>query len=363
MSWPRRNSVMARWALLAYVAVIVYASLHPFQSWRNPGIDPWEFVLAPWPRYWTGFDLVTNWLAYVPLGTLIVWAFYPRYRSSMAVTLALFAGAFLSATLEGLQTYLPNRISSNVDLGLNAFGTLCGAAFGHWTARSFIDKGRLREWRLRWFDPQASAGLVLVLAWFAAQLHPQALAFGTGEVLAPLLDALEPWLDVNWWPGAAVLSPEQHLIAETIASTTAFTGAAMLFVWLMRPLAPHLRLLLVFAAAAWLVKSVGAATLIEPGLAWSWATPAASFGFALGLAFTAAASFTPHQVQRVLAIMGIGGGLVVVNLMPDNPYYLASLAQWRQGAWINFNGLLNVLAMAWPFIALAYLFLAARRVK
>jgi hypothetical protein len=49
--------------------------------------------------------------------------------------------------------------------------------------------------------------------------------------------------------------------------------------------------------------------------------------------------------------------------MPDNPYYLASLAQWRQGAWINFNGLLNVLAMAWPFIALAYLFLAARRVK
>ncbi|MFN7668534.1 MAG: VanZ family protein, partial [Burkholderiales bacterium] len=129
MSWPRRNSVMARWALLAYVAVIVYASLHPFQSWRNPGIDPWEFVLAPWPRYWTGFDLVTNWLAYVPLGTLIVWAFYPRYRSYRAVTLALFAGAFLSATLEGLQTYLPNRISSNVEWGCNALGCLSGAAF------------------------------------------------------------------------------------------------------------------------------------------------------------------------------------------------------------------------------------------
>lgn len=355
---------MARWALLAYVAVIVYASLHPFQSWRNPGIDPWEFVLAPWPRYWTGFDLVTNWLAYVPLGALMVWTFYPRYRPWWAVILAFLGAAILSASLEGLQTYLPNRISSNVDLGCNALGALCGAGLGQLTARSFIDKGRLREWRLRWFEHQASAGLVLVAAWFAAQLHPQALAFGTGEVLSPLLDVIEPWFDaMSWWPDPAVLSPEQHLIAETIASTTAFSGVALLFLWLMRPLAPHLRLLGLFALSAWLVKSVGAATLLEPGLTWSWATPAASFGFALGLAFAAAASFTPHQVQRVLAIMGIGGGLVVVNLMPDNPYYLASLAQWRQGAWINFNGLLNVLAMAWPFIALAYLFLAARRVK
>jgi VanZ family protein len=117
---------MARWALLAYVAVIVYASLHPFQSWRNPGIDPWEFVLAPWPRYWTGFDLVTNWLAYVPLGALMVWTFYPRYRPWWAVILAFLGGAMLSASLEGLQTYLPNRISSNVDLGCNALGALCG---------------------------------------------------------------------------------------------------------------------------------------------------------------------------------------------------------------------------------------------
>jgi VanZ family protein len=355
---------MARWALLAYAAVIVYASLHPFQSWRNPGIDPWEFVLAPWPKYWTSFDLLTNWLAYVPLGALMVWTFHPRYRAWLAVILAFLGGALLSALLEGLQTYLPTRISSNVDLGCNALGTLCGAGFGQLMARSFIDKGRLREWRLRWFEHQASSGLVLVAAWFTAQLHPQALAFGTGDVLSPLLDLVQPWLaSLSWWPQPAVLSPEQHLIAETIASTTSFLGAALLFLWLMRPLAPHLRLLLLFATTAWVAKSVGAATLLEPDLAWSWLTPAASFGFALGLAFAAAASFTPHQVQRILAILGIGGGLVVVNLMPDNPYYLASLAQWRQGAWINFNGLLNVLAMAWPFVALAYLFFMSRRVK
>jgi VanZ family protein len=345
------------------VLVIIYASLHPFQGWRSPGITPWEFIFAPWPKYWTVFDLFTNWLAYVPLGALMVWGLYPHCRSYIAIMLALTASALLSCTLEGVQTYLPNRISSNLDLTCNTLGALCGAGLGQLTAHSLIDKGRLREWRLRWFEQQASAGLVLVAAWFAAQLHPQALAFGTGELLAPLLDTLKPWSGtISLWSGTT-LSPEQHLIAETIASTMAFAGAALLFVWLMRPLAPHLRLLLLFALTAWLVKSAGAAALLDPQRAWSWATPAASFGFVLGLVFAAAVSFTPHQVQRIFAIMGVGGGLIVVNLMPDNPYYLASLAQWRQGAWVNFNGLLNVLALAWPFIALAYLLGAARRVK
>jgi VanZ family protein len=350
--------------LLAYVVVIVYASLHPFQAWRDAGIEAWAFLTAPWPQYWTAFDLLTNWLAYVPLGAFIVWALYPRYASVSVILLAVLGASGLSLTLEALQTYLPNRISSNVDLGCNALGALCGAWCGQLTASSFIDKGRLREWRLRWFERNASAGLVLVATWFAAQLHPQALAFATGEVLSPVLEALRPWAEAPFiGPGTTTLSPEQHLIAETIASTSAFSGAALLFLWLMRPLAPHLRLLLVFAAAAWLAKSAGAAALVNPQLALSWATPAASFGFALGLAFVAAASFTPRQVQRILAMLTMTCGLVVVNLMPDNPYYLASLAQWRQGAWINFNGLLNVLAMAWPFIALAYLFITPRRVK
>ena len=49
---------------LAYAALVVYASLHPFTGWRDPVLPPWVFLDAAWPRYWTGFDLAINALAF-----------------------------------------------------------------------------------------------------------------------------------------------------------------------------------------------------------------------------------------------------------------------------------------------------------
>ena len=56
---------------LAYAGLIVYASLHPFYGWRDLGVSPFAFLDAAWPRYWTVFDLVTNVIAYLPLGFLL----------------------------------------------------------------------------------------------------------------------------------------------------------------------------------------------------------------------------------------------------------------------------------------------------
>ena len=53
------------WPLaLVYMGLIVYASLYPFTDWRDLGLAPWAYLIAPWPRYWTGFDLVSNVLGY-----------------------------------------------------------------------------------------------------------------------------------------------------------------------------------------------------------------------------------------------------------------------------------------------------------
>ena len=53
---------------------------------------------------------------------------------------------------------------------------------------------------------------------------------------------------------------------------------------------------------------------------------------------------------------------VLVNLAPENPYLAETLRVWRQGHFLNFNGLTRVVASAWPFAALGYLiYLAARR--
>ncbi len=59
---PARSSA---WTLaLIFAALIVYASLYPFEGWRVQGVGLLDFLGAPWPQYWTGFDLVSNLLGY-----------------------------------------------------------------------------------------------------------------------------------------------------------------------------------------------------------------------------------------------------------------------------------------------------------
>ena len=163
---PRTQaSPLARLAFACMALVIVYASLYPFEGWTDTGIAPWAFLTAPWPRYQTTFDMATNVVAYVPLGMLGVFALYPRVRRVGAVVLATLAGAALSFSMEALQTYLPFRVSSNVDFALNTCGSLLGAIVAAPLAAPVLDRGPLRDLRRRLFEPQASWGLLIVLAW------------------------------------------------------------------------------------------------------------------------------------------------------------------------------------------------------
>ena len=50
--------------------------------------------------------------------------------------------------------------------------------------------------------------------------------------------------------------------------------------------------------------------------------------------------------------MALMAGAVLVNLAPANPYSIAALATWRQGHFLNFNGLTRLTASLWPFLTL-----------
>ena len=72
---PHKTSA---WPLaLIYVVLVVYASLYPFEGWRDQGIAPWAFLASPLPKYWTGFDVAANVAGYVllcsPAGR-VLWA-------------------------------------------------------------------------------------------------------------------------------------------------------------------------------------------------------------------------------------------------------------------------------------------------
>ena len=154
-------SKTSAWPLaLIYTALIVFASLFPFDGWRAQGIDPLVFLLAPLPPpYWTGFDIATNVVGYAPLGFLLVLAMLRSGWGRGAVLLATLVGMLLSLVMEFLQIYLPRRVPSNLDLLLNAAGTLAGALSAALLERlGAID--RWSDFKGRWFVQDASGAIV-----------------------------------------------------------------------------------------------------------------------------------------------------------------------------------------------------------
>ena len=168
---------------LAYAALIVYASLYPFTDWRDQGIAPWAYLAAPWPKYWTGFDFGINVVGYMPLGFLAALAVLrtrPAHRRRRgAVLRATLAGAAISFAMETLQSYLPARVPSNVDLGLNVAGALVGAVL----AAALERLGAVAHWsraRASWFVEDARGALVLLALWPVALLFPAAVHLRAG---------------------------------------------------------------------------------------------------------------------------------------------------------------------------------------
>src|SRR6478672_1969192 len=227
---PPAASSSARAALLVYALLVVYASWYPFSGWQSIGLAPWDFLFAPLPHYWTAFDVSTNVLGYMPLGLLAVFALYPAVRGPAAVAVALAGGILLSGLMEAGQTFLPSRVSSNLDLLPNAAGTLFGALGGLLLSRVFLERSRLLELRKRWFIHDAGRGLIVVGLWPLAQIYPQGYLFGHGQIMPILSDWLSRWLAAPVDLAALArrgmqLTVQQYWLAETIITACGFAGA------------------------------------------------------------------------------------------------------------------------------------------
>src|SRR5258708_9081208 len=120
----------------------------------------------------------------MPLGFLAVLAVYPWLRRSYALGFGFACSASLSFALESLQLYLPTRTSSNLDLLANTVGGAAGALAALATTRPLLDAEGLQNLRNRLFLPgrRTDLGLVLLGLWLFAQLNPETLLFGTGDL-------------------------------------------------------------------------------------------------------------------------------------------------------------------------------------
>jgi VanZ family protein len=358
---PRQSSpVFARGALVAYMLLIVYASWYPFAGWHLSGLSPLSFLNLAMPQYWTTFDVLVNIVGYIPFGTLIVFALYPHLRGMLAMVVALACGMLVSGTMEAVQTFLPNRVPSNLDFFTNSLGCCIGAVIGVRGAPSFLDRSHLNYLRQKWFAPHASHGIVLLGLWPLAQIYPQGYLFGHGQLMPIISDWLSSLTDANidlmgMMRPEVALSVEQYWLSETIITACGLTGAVLTMMCLLRRAAPRIGLAIFLIAGALLVKALASALLFTPDNAFMWMTPGAQGGFIIGLIMLAGLTFAPQVAQRRLAMLTLGLSLVVVNGIPVNPYFSATLQSWVQGKFLNFNGAAQFLSLLWPLFVLWFL--------
>lgn len=342
--------LLSRYLALAWSGLVVYASLHPFSGWRDTGVSPFAFLEGGWPRYWTVFDLIANVAVYLPLGFFLTLALSTLPGRFTGLILAILLAGGVSFSMESLQTWLPSRVPSNLDLACNSLGGLLGALWAKSVGPRVFARVAALEHQLIAPIPHAELGLTLLGLWLLVPLSPETLLFGAGDLR-----------QIFGLTGAVPFATESFILIE--ASITAFNVVAiglivrmlcakLLFAYLIVPL---------FLLLCLSISTVAAAILVSPADALAWLTPGAQLGLIVGSLILGIAIALPTTPRLMIAVLALITGTVLVNMAPHNPYSAAALAVWRQGHFLNFNGLTRLVASLWPFLTLPFLLLTTRQ--
>ncbi|MBM4197380.1 MAG: VanZ family protein [Gammaproteobacteria bacterium] len=233
VSDPHPGSRLARRLLAVSVALILYGSLYPFDFSSSGTVGLGEVFALKRP---SRGDLLANLLLYAPLGFCIASGY--AWRSvSRPLESAAIAGLALAMLVEGLQGYLPARVSSGTDVLLNGLSAVGGAAAG-------------LAWRLPGLrvPPRLTAPVGLVLLWLASRLSP----FVPTIDWQKWKDAIKPlllWQDFGWpstlrytvgWLTVALAlriaaaAPTRHLLLALLVGAT-IAGQVVIVGRVLRP--------------------------------------------------------------------------------------------------------------------------------
>ena len=343
---------------LSWFGLIAYASLYPFVDWRDQGIAPWAFLTAPFPKYWTGFDVGANILGYVPAGFLLALTASRTGRGRNAIVRSAMVCAALSLCMETLQTYLPARVPSNVDFGLNVLGGWLGAASAYLLERG----GALDRWsriRSRWFVADASGALVLLALWPVALLFPSAVPLGLGQVMerleAAMVDLLADTPFLEWMPMRELELQPLVAGAEFLCVMLGALVPCLLGYCIIRSRLRRMVFSVAVVALGVVTTGLSAALTYGPQHAWGWIHPAILAGLAVALALALGLAMLPRRASAALALLGLGVYLSLLNQAPADPYFALTLQTWEQGRFIRFHGLAQWLGWLWPYVVVVYL--------
>ncbi len=331
-----RNHQIYLAGTLFYAALIVYGSLYPLTGWRAPETPIFSFLTAPFPAHLSNADLLTNVLAYIPLGGLIAWAIRSKGNIA-ALIVATMAGGGLSFAMESIQAFLPSRVSSNVDLLTNIAGVILGALLGSLFRPGSGVMLRLTALRNEWFagDRAVDVGLGAVLLWALSQLSP----FVPSVDVSSIREGLSPL-----WYGLNAPSSLSGLKAASYALDIAGLG---LLTTVMANAQKR--------AASHFLLFTGLVLCLKPFIVDRQLSLEAIAGF-VAAAILLTLAPRGKALRALLAIICIVSGFVVQELTP--------LGNGTHGFnWIPFagqidntvSGFASILESVWPFVGLSAL--------
>lgn len=335
------------WLASCYALFIVYASLSPFAGWREQGLNFVEVLGASLLLTYTAFDAIVNLLSYLPFGFLAGMALRARFGALQSVVFGLCLGVLLSASMEYLQMYLPARISSNMDLLSNSVGALLGALLAVSVTSWAWFIARLAHWRNGFFQQgkEMDFGLALLALWMFGQINPSLPMLGNvfiSEVARQPFARL-PDSPFDWWESGAV------------ALNLLMLGTLMLtLLRLPRKIATALLAILSVVA---LGKFITAAVLLKSWALLLWINSEAMMGMLLGMLLLLSVLWLPRATM-----LGFGSAVamtyfVIVNFVFDSNLPAAAMPvyHWHYGHLLNYNGLAQTIALAFPLLLILHL--------
>ena len=346
-----RTSRLVAYLAVAYLLLVVYASLYPFADWRAPNDEAARFLFAGWPSYIVASDVVINVLAYVPLGLLLTLVCMGRVPRWAAVALGVTAATVLSFAIEFTQAYLPARVSSNVDVLTNSIGALWGAASARTWGERWLLSGELHRLRERHFHAGArtDVAFALLALWLLTQLNAEIWLFGNGD-LRHLIPAK---FTVHY-------SADAYLLLEAGVAGLNFAGVAFLVGAISRSFAACVVSVIALILTALMFKTIASMALFIPGNPGLWLTPGSVLGLVAGVMLWLPLARRPPASSLRAAVACFAAAVLLVNVAPENPYLVAALQVLQRGQFLHFNSMVALLSSWWPFLVFVYLIFVMR---
>jgi hypothetical protein len=315
-----------------------------------------------WPRYFNTFDLALNVLAYLPFGGMLAATQLrgPRRHETPVDTAkvlyrTVLIGLTLSALMETLQTMLPVRVASPLDLLANTAGTLMGASalVSRW-GRTFL--ANAFRWRHRHFarGDETGWGLLLLAAWFFAQLNPVIPFFEAGHIANP-------------FDTAAAQTPYDPLVLlpQTVGITLNVCGFALFLSLLLHPTKRMILNVLLILTLGFFIKISTASLMLKAPQMVGWLGPATIIGLSAGLLLFAYFSRIRYRWRAFCTTLFIFAGGLMAKMASVYGAFDETLRlfSWPHGHLISFASLTRWVHESWPLLAcllVAWIFVRRR---